>query len=298
MNLEWPLEKLAGHKDVSPWRHAGTNFCLDFIGDPQNADLVVFSDGNHHMALSETIREFQNACPKVHNVFYTTTPPGPILDLLKNNSIQMGNLVLTVIPHVFISPPHVLDSLVEQNEMAQHYPLMENQGNVLLVKKGNPHQINGVVDLFEKPVKVFLSNPETETVSYKGYARTILNLAQKAGIIENGEGTGLPEKRIVYGKSIHHREAPQSVAGGTADVAMIYYHLALRYTRIFPEVFELIPLGGTATSPKPEQGNIISKTHVGLIGNGGKWGETFLGFLLSKKVAKIYKGHGLIPLTG
>ena len=40
---------------------------------------------------------------------------------------------------------------------------------------------------------------------------------------ESKEGSG----PIVFGERIHHREAPQALADGKADVAMVYYHLAL-----------------------------------------------------------------------
>jgi len=39
--------------------------------------LVVFSDGNHHMALGECVARFLAAYPDAGDVFYTTTPPGP-----------------------------------------------------------------------------------------------------------------------------------------------------------------------------------------------------------------------------
>ena len=52
--LEWPQEaaRLQGSDEPS-FGHAGSNLCLDFHGDPKRAGLVVFSDGNHHMALEE-----------------------------------------------------------------------------------------------------------------------------------------------------------------------------------------------------------------------------------------------------
>ena len=42
--------------------------------DPVGAQLAVFSDGNHHMALAECIEIFVRRSPGLHDVFYTTTP--------------------------------------------------------------------------------------------------------------------------------------------------------------------------------------------------------------------------------
>lgn len=85
----------------------------------------------------------------------------------------------------------------------------------------------------------------------------------------------------------------EAVAGGQADVAVVYYHLALRYTRIFPDQFDTIPLGCTKTSPEPPPENLISKIHMGLINDGGAWGKQFFTFMKSETVARIYAKHGL-----
>ena len=107
MILVWPDEKISCNENPPKWGHAGSNLCLDFHGDPSSAELVIFSDGNHHMALAEALQSFCKQHPDLKHIFYATTPPGPILQLLKHGSLQIGNLFLSVKPHVFISPPHV-----------------------------------------------------------------------------------------------------------------------------------------------------------------------------------------------
>ena len=47
--------------------------------DPVGAQLAVFSDGNHHMALAECVETFVRRSPGLHEVFYTTTPPSVYL---------------------------------------------------------------------------------------------------------------------------------------------------------------------------------------------------------------------------
>lgn len=291
--LVWPEETLSRGKETPSWSHAGTNLCLDFHGDPRAAQLAVFSDGNHHMALIETLERFSENNPEVEEVFYATTPPGPIVELLGHGSLRMGNLTISVTPHVFISPPNVLDTLAAQGYIEKHEPFMKNRGNVLLVPKGNPKSIGGVKDLASRDIRLFLSNPKTEAVSCRGYLETLRGMARREGINPDflKDASGGPV--IVYGERIHHREAPEAVYAGKADVAVIYYHLALRYVRIFPTLFEIVPLGGTAEAPDPYPENVVSRTHAAVIGDGGHWGRRFLRFLSSDTVSAIYIQHGL-----
>lgn len=296
--LVWPEETIVdGRGDIPKWCHAGSNLCLDFHGDPLRAKLVVFSDGNHHMALMETLQCFYKNNPEAKQVFYATTPPGPVLKLLKHGSLQIGNFVLSAKPHVFISPPSVLDNLVNQGYMQQHIPFMQNRGNVLLIKKGNPKNISGIADLARTNVRLFLSNPKTEAMSYKGYVDTLKGIAAREDVDLSFLSDELSGTKVEYGKLIHHREAPQAIMDGRADVAIIYYHLALRYTRIFPALFEIFPIGGTAEDPQPVPENVISLIHAGIIGDGGQWGAQFLRFLSSKLVTEIYSHHGLLRLN-
>ena len=291
--LNWPDEGTFYPGTVETWSQPESNQILDFHGNPLNADLVVFSDGNHHMALESSLRLFRENHPQVREIFYVTTPPGPILTLLQDGRLKIGNLILSVIPHIFLSPPHIMDKLVSKGHMAEHRPFMRNRGSVLLVRKGNPKQIFSVGDLARQDVRLFLSNPVTETVSYQGYIDTLKTLAAVDGSDMAFLETSVSTDKVVFGHAIHHREAPEALASGTVDAAIIFYHLALRYIRIFPEHFDLIPLGGTVDKADPAPGNVIGFTHAGLIGDGGPWGRRCLDFLVTREVADIYAAHGL-----
>lgn len=286
--MDWSAVRDDFGKDLSQWQHAGSNLLLDFHGDPSTAELVIFSDGNHHMALKEAIEAFGRTPSGTRGVFYATTPPGPILTLLQQRRLQLGNFILSACPHIFIGPPHILEHLVETGHISGHGPFVRNQGNVLLVKRGNPKGISSLEDLKRSDVTVFLSNPGTEAASHRGYCDTLVNLTGDEKIVAS--------LRTVYGERIHHREAPEAVAGGSADAALIFYHLALYFTRCFPNDFDIVPLGGTAQRPNPLEGNPVAHTHVGLVGDGGPFGRAFFDFLASDHVGAIYLRHGLIPL--
>lgn len=294
--LDWPEESCGEATQYPQWVHAGSNICLDFHGDPARSQLVVFSDGNHHMALQETLTLFRELHPEVSDIFYATTPPGPIINLLKQNGLKVGNLLIRVAPHIFISPPEILDKLVENGYMKAHFPFVQNQGSVLLIKKGNPKGIAGVQDLVREDVRLFISNPITEKASFSIYHHTLTGLISDftgdSDLLHIKEAQG----QVQYGTVIHHREAPQAVADGSADVAVVFYHLALRYRRIFPEIFEAIPLGGSMERPETSDKNIVANTHAGLVKGGGKWGKKFLAFIRTNPVKEIYAYHGLRPL--
>lgn len=291
--LPWPRE--IGHDPGDEGRvfqEPGSNRILDFHGDPIRAGLCVFSDGNHHMALEATVRQFIADNPQVGDVFYTTTPPAPLLDAVGGRPLLVGNLVLSITPHVFIGPGDVLERLVAAGHMASHRPFMQSRGNVILVRTGNPKGVRGVEDLFSGNVRLALSNPESEKVSYSVYAQTLRGLAAEAGVGKEAVDRVLAADGIVYSRIIHHREIPEILAQGRADAAVVYYHLALRYCRIFPDVFGFVGIGGVPDGA-PSPANVTTLYHVGLIGDGGSWGARFSDFMLSAKVAAIYADHGL-----
>ena len=128
--LEWPQEaaRLQGSDEPS-FGHAGSNLCLDFHGDPKRAGLVVFSDGNHHMALEECVSRFPDANPEAQDVFYATTPPAPLLAALEKGVLHVGNLSISASPPVFIGPGGVLDRLVEKKLMESHRAFAESRNH-------------------------------------------------------------------------------------------------------------------------------------------------------------------------
>jgi hypothetical protein len=62
---------------------------------------------------------------------------------------------------------------------------------------------------------------------------------------------------------------PWSIAFGKADAGVIFCHLALNAVRTFPDMFEIVPLGGTIKTPAPLSGNRVGTTYV--IKIKGKW---------------------------
>ena len=292
--LPWPTERAGAPQAVACFAQAGSNLCLDFHGDPSQAGATVLSDGNHHMALEQALASFVALHSEVGEVFYTTTPPRVMTDIAHAGAIRIGNLQLSIHPDIFIGPPRVLQSLVDARLMHAHAPFMRSAGMVFLVQQGNPKNILEVADLLRDEVRLFLSNPDAESVSHQAYKNCLSALADRAHIslsfLTHPPGQPDPQK-LIYGECIHHREAPQAVAEGRADVAMVYYHLALRYQRIFPEQLALVWPGGAEDGVCEP-----SHYHCGMSVQLGRWGEALYQHLMSDEVAAIYRHHGLESL--
>ena len=298
MALNWPAEMVATQRSPASWHHAGSNRILDFHGDPVKAQLVVFSDGNHHMALHDAIEAFYRKNQAVGDIFYATTPPYPLLKILHSGAICVGNLIFSMRPHVIISPAMVLDRLRTEGFIDRHVPLARNRGSVLLIARNNPKEIKSVADLMRPDVRLFLSNPQTEKVSYKAYRQALERVAERLGLGADAFCGAVFGDTAVWGERIHHREAPEALAGGTADAAIVYHHLALRYTRIFPDLFDYIPLDDGDRPHEPEKENNTASIHMGVVGDGGKWGAKFIAFMQGEQAAGIYTTHGLVHCGG
>ena len=298
-DLIWPAEQPRAAVPGSEWSQARSNLCLDFHGDPVHAQLVVFSDGNHHMALAECVEAFVRRNPGLHDVFYTTTPPSVYLAWMRTGELNLGNLTLRVRPNVVIGPRDVVERLHAAGETGAPVAFARSRGNAYLVRVGNPKEIRGVADLLRPDVVPFISNPDTEAASYGVYRETMLATARIRGLDmealerrlsgEAGEGGA-----IVFGERIHHREAPQALVDGKADVAMVYYHLALRYVRVFSGEFEIVCEGWDPEGDgdrEPAEGVVVTEYVVAPVRWAGEWGEAFVEFMRSEEVMEIYKGH-------
>lgn len=295
--LPWPSETARKLQIEADFRATGSNIVLDFHGDPLRAGLAVFSDGNHHMALEESLSAFLERTPDAVDVFYATTPPRVLLDAMRCGSLRIGNLVLSVLPHVFIGPDSVLDQLLASGDVADHVPFAQSRGNVLLIRRGNPKHITGLADLLRPDVRLALSNPRTESASHQVYRETILGLAKAEGQDLRRYRRALEAGGFVTSELIHHREIPQILADDAADVAVIYFHLALRYARIFEDLFEIVPLSALSGDGGDSESNRVTRYHIGLVGDGGVFGPALVDFMTGPEVAEIYDRHGLAAPT-
>jgi len=271
--LNWPKDANAGLPDLT---EETANRLSDLHGQfSEDCDLVLSTAGNYHMALKEFWYDvfLPNYAPELKNWYYTTSPP-VALDQIKNVNVTFGNLSLKCIPQAAVGPQATIQQLQSAGlTEGSSIPLFKNRGNVILVKKGNPKHIASVWDLARPDVRVITPHPTLEKDTFVNYSNTIFDVALNdepnvprgwtaERLFNSIFNNDVVKDKWLIGARIHHRESPWSVAYGRADATVIFYHLALDAVRSFPDLFEIVPIGGTADNPQPLPGNRLGPHFV------------------------------------
>jgi hypothetical protein len=260
--LVWPIvtklppgiRAFAGHTDTVP-------DIVGRIGTP--ASLAIFTEGNHLMVLlgDDIVGAFpswaksqpQYADLDLDNIVVVTVPQPAVVQMIRTGAIALGNLVLEVsrksgfYPDIVMAGP---DPLREVRKLSTIEPqarfFSRNRGFALLVRKGNPLGIHGLVDVARIGARIALPEAASEPGGRARYRAAVDELIGKptADALFTAETPHFPG-RI----GIVHRDLPEMVARGYADVALTQYHLISYWTRIFPNHFELVPIAGAERFP-------------------------------------------------
>lgn len=247
---------------------------------PDDWDLLVSTAGNFHRFLNAFYRQVYlpaNPLVAAGQWGYSTSPPVSIQQLDNGGRLSFGNMEIRGIPMVVMGPNGIMNAVVEGGYAdGERARILSNFGNVLLVRAGNPHDIRDIWDLARPNIHVVTSNPETEPGSFGNYSSSIFHIAFRQVEAETGDiaqaerrASGLfnkvfnppknkKRKKWVVGDRIHHRDVPQALANGEADVGPIFYHLARTAMEANPGMFEIVPLGGMADDPQPLLGNRVA----------------------------------------
>jgi len=254
--LVWPLvtslpseaRTFSGHTDT----------VLDIVGRfGSPASLVIFTEGNHLMVLhSDDIlgafprwakSQAQYADLALDNVMLLTVPQPIVVATMRAGAMALGNLVLDFSRTSGYYPDIVMAGLAPLQTLRklgviepQARVFSKNRGRALLVRKGNPLGIKGLADV----------------------ARTGARLAQADLVEAAARNANIASVEALVGKSvaeavfahevqhfpgrlgITHRDVPEMIARGYADVGLTQYHLISYWVRTFPDHFELIPIAG------------------------------------------------------
>jgi hypothetical protein len=263
--LDWERDVPATSPDLTEptanrvWDlHANISNCDSF-------DLILSTSGNYHMALRELwFEKFLPNHPDIKNWYYSTSPPIAPQQAV-NKNLTFGNVSLKCIPHIAVGPLNVMNELQELGlTQGSSTPFIRNRGNVILVKQGNPKRIQSVFDLGKPGIRVITPNPNTERGSFENYSTSIYEIAKNTSPPNSHLAENLfnaifnQHDKWLSGVTIHHREIPHSIAYGKADAGMIFYHLALYVKQAFPDLFDIVPLGGTVENPNPLLGNRVA----------------------------------------
>jgi accessory colonization factor AcfC len=116
----------------------------------------------------------------------------------------------------------------------------KNRGLALLVRKGNPFGIRDLTDVARSGAR--LAQPDAvEAGSRARYRAGVDELIGRSA----ADAFFAAEVEHFPGRiGITHRDVPEMIARGYADVGLTQYHLISYWTRIFPNHFELVPVAG------------------------------------------------------
>jgi len=253
--LVWPvITRQAGIRSFA----GHTNTVLDIVGRIGTApSLVIFSEGNHLMALlsEEIVGTFpmwaktqpQYADLNLDNVVVVTMPQPIVVQMVRTGAIALGSLTLDLsrasglYPDIVMGGPAPLQELRKLGVLEpQARYFSKNRGRALLVRKGNPLGIHDLADVARTGARV----AQADAVEAGARAG---NRAAIEGLIGKAAADAFFAKEVEHfpGRlGITHRDVPEMLARGYADVGLTQYHLISYWARIFPNHFELVPIAG------------------------------------------------------
>jgi hypothetical protein len=216
--------------------------------------LVIFTEGNHLMVLSSddivgAFPSWAKAQPQyakldLSNIILVTLPQPILVQMIRTGGVALGNLSLDVsrtsglYPDIFMGYPEPLRQLHQLGVVEpQARFFCKNRGVALLVGKGNPRGIHGLADVIRTGTRVAL--PDTGDVRAKCLAAAGELLGKPAADALVTAEVSFPGRL-----GIMHRDLPEMVGRGYADVAFTWYHLVSYWARIFPNHFEFVAVPG------------------------------------------------------
>ena len=259
--LVWPL--VAGEQPGIRTFCGHTDTVLDIvgrIGTPPS--LVIYTEGNHLMALLS--KDIVGAFPgwaktqphyahlNIDNVVVVTVPQPIVVQMIRTGAVALGNLTLDLgrtsglFPDIVMSgpaPQRALRQLGVVEPQARYFS--KNRGRALLVRKGNPLGIHGLADVARTGARLAQAD-RVEAGARAGNRSVVEALIGKSA----ADAFFAREVEHFPGRlGITHRDVPEMIARGYADVGLTQYHLISYWVRTFPNHFELVPIAGAERFP-------------------------------------------------
>ena len=259
---------------------------LEYI---DTAELVIFMAGNQFMVMPELLAAFREMNPLIGPIYYETLPPKLELNqILARGAYFRGKLIDTV-PDIYTSvSSRGVETLIRNNlvEEDQTFIYLHNR-IALMVLEGNPHKIKTVDDLAREGLRISQPNPE-----YEDIAEHILVMYRQAG----GESLRrrIMEDKVLKGETllttVHHRETPERLRQGRADVGPVWA------TEIAHARRSGLPLACVEVGPELDQHHHVRYFACPIKrGRNRRNTDLFLNFLKSSVAARIYRNHGFTP---
>jgi len=193
----------------------------DFHGSINDPVLVIYASGNYFFAMAGLVRAFGETYPAYRGrVFYETLPPGLLMkQLAGGGTITSGNLTFTVKPDIMMAEQRASEGWVKDGKLAAPVVSFATNDLTIMVPKGNPAHISGLIDLGRSELALVMPNPE-----FEGVAQQIRASLVKAG----GEALAKAayETKVADGSTvltrIHHRQTPLLLMQGLGQAGVTW----------------------------------------------------------------------------
>lgn len=257
---EWLAEETDSAQRLSipslTQRHYNSVFDVHSTLSAASAELILSTNGNWHSALGRLLaEEYFPAHPTVAGSYLVTTSPPISRAQLQTGVVKVGNVVYTQAkPHVVVAPGAELNTLQTAGYLAgARVNVIKTHGSVILRRRGDS-KVGTFWDLRKIKAGRFASSDPAEGSSYTSYRDSLYNIAlnnprepdltaaEVADEAAQLRARLFDEAGVVTLGPPMHRSVPHSIATGSADVGLIFLHLAVTAMRDNPGVFEAVYL--------------------------------------------------------
>ncbi len=286
-------EKDAGHSNDYRTFHADGTIEYGDIGDSYTADLVMYLAGNQFMAMKDVIQDFQSKNQDIKTIYVETIPPGQILkgQILKQGMIEGQNTAMN--PDLFASVNLGHLKVLKGKGLMSEYITYTHNKLELMIAEGNPKNITSVRDLGRDDLVQSHPNPLTEGI-FKFYGSQMLKdlgLYDKVTNDAQCKGCWAVEGKTWFTER-HHRETPQRIEDGTADVGIVWT------TEVLHAKAENRRIDGIAIEAPY---NMVDKVGYAIgklsTGRNPANAQRYLEYLATDDAQKVYEQYGFIRAT-
>ncbi len=141
----------------------------DFHGDPMDPKLSLFVGGNYFFAMAPLVRKFEELHPEFKGkIYWETIPPGLLIKQIQSGgTITSGNMTWTVKADAYFAGFNKVKQLISDGLLAAPAAPYATNTLTIMVPKGNPAHVAGLVDLGKPEVKLVMPNPAFEGVAHQ-----------------------------------------------------------------------------------------------------------------------------------
>jgi len=283
----------AGHNKDYRTFHADGRVDYGKIGDSYTANLVLYLAGNQFMVMQELIGDFQKRNPAIKSIYVETIPPGQIFkgQILKQGKINGQKTAQN--PDVFASVNLGHLKQLKKKGLMDRYAIYTHNQLELMVAAGNPKGIKGVKDLARDDLVQSHPNPLTEGI-FRFYGSAML---KDAGLYEKVTGNAMCRscwaiKGKTWFTSRHHRETPDRIEKGQADVGIVWT------TEVIEAKKHGRKIDGVAIPAPLNKAKVVGYA-IGALKTGRNQANarTYLDYLASDTAQKIYGKYGFVSAS-